>query len=388
MHAWLIAALIVSWVVAGALAGLLFVLVRQHGALILHQEDLEHRLELNAYQTGRNVEGEVRDQAIADAQPDFSGLPLGSEAPAFALPDLEGQERRLEDYRGAPFVLGFFNTDCGYCKDMSPRLGKLPKKSHPLVLLSHGPVEANRELAAKDKWSCDVVLEEEWDVAGAYMAAGTPSGYLIDGEGRIASPHAIGGDSLWSLLEAEPVAPPEPGQSGNGHVDPSTMRAGDPIDGNGAQAGSTATGLKTRDVSESSLARDGLKAGTIAPNFVLSDLKGKTRSLVDYRGKRVLLVFSDVTCGPCEQMAPELVKLYERRPDDLEIVMISRGDLEENKRKAKAFGYPFPVLLQRSWEVSKEYAMFATPIAYLIDADGIIAKDLAAGPEPILALVS
>ncbi len=85
-------------------------------------------------------------------------------------------------------------------------------------------------------------------------------------------------------------------------------------------------------------------------------------------------------------MAPELVKLYERRPDDLEIVMISRGDLEENQRKAKAFGYPFPVLLQKSWEVSKDYAMFATPIGYLIDADGVIARDIALGPEAILAL--
>jgi hypothetical protein len=31
--------------------------------------------------------------------------------------------------------------------------------------------------------------------------------------------------------------------------------------------------------------------------------------------------------------------------------------------------------------------MFATPIGYLIDADGIIVSDVAVGPEPILALV-
>ena len=86
-------------------------------------------------------------------------------------------------------------------------------------------------------------------------------------------------------------------------------------------------------------------------------------------------------------MAPDLVKLYEHRPGDLEIVMISRGTLEDNQRKAKAFGYPFPVLIERSWEISKEYAMFATPIGYLIDADGIIDADVAGGPEPILALV-
>jgi hypothetical protein len=44
-------------------------------------------------------------------------------------------------------------------------------------------------------------------------------------------------------------------------------------------------------------------------------------------------------------------------------------------------------VLQRKWEISKRYAMFATPIAYLIDSDGVIASDVAVGPESILSLV-
>ena len=38
------------------------------------------------------------------------------------------------------------------------------------------------------------------------------------------------------------------------------------------------------------------------------------------------------------------------------------------------------------WEISLQYAMFATPIAYLIDEQGILASDVAVGVEPILAL--
>ena len=67
--------------------------------------------------------------------------------------------------------------------------------------------------------------------------------------------------------------------------------------------------------------------------------------------------------------------------------MITRGDEQKNREKAQAFGYPFPVLRQRSWEISKLYAMFATPIGYLIDKNGIIEKEVAVGPEPILDLV-
>ena len=46
----------------------------------------------------------------------------------------------------------------------------------------------------------------------------------------------------------------------------------------------------------------------------------------------------------------------------------------------------FPLALQRQWEISREYAMFATPVGYLIDADGIVAAGVATGPEAILAL--
>ena len=111
MHAWLIAALVVSWVIVAVLAGLLFMMVKQHGELILYQQDLDIRLEKGAYQTGRNVEGAIRDREEEQGQPDFSGLPVGTEAPAFALADLDGQEKTLDDYLGSPFVVGFFNTD-------------------------------------------------------------------------------------------------------------------------------------------------------------------------------------------------------------------------------------------------------------------------------------
>jgi peroxiredoxin len=159
--------------------------------------------------------------------------------------------------------------------------------------------------------------------------------------------------------------------------------------GNGAEAAAAPaiTSLRVKDTSESNIARDGLPAGTEAPNFVLPDLDGNVHALVDYRGKRVLLVFSDVECGPCEAMSPDLVKLAEKGAPKLQVLMVSRGNEEGNRRKAEAFGYPFPVMLQKSWEISKLYGMFATPIAYLIDENGVIEKDVAAGAEPILNLI-
>ncbi len=382
MHAWLIAALVVSWVLVGALAFALFALIKQHGELIMYQHDLDHRLEMSSFFEGKRAEREGSSPGGAEAQ----GLPVGTPAPEFALEDLEGAEKSLESYRGQPFVVAFFSDTCGYCLRMAPEIGRT-KKDRPLVLISHGDKEKHLELAAENKWKTDVLIEPEYDVMMAYQVLGTPSGYLVDGEGRIASGMAVGADAVMELLDAAPLEPEasegDGAGSGNGHVHGMELAAG-----NGTEAAAaTGTALKTRDVQESNIVRDGLPAGTEAPNFVLPDLDDKPHALVDYRGKRVLLVFSDVTCGPCEAMSPDLVKLAEKKGDKLQVLMISRGDVEANRQKAQAFGYPFPVLRQKNWEISKLFGMFATPIAFLIDENGVIEKDVAAGPEPILNLV-
>ena len=403
MHAWLIAALVVSWVLVAALAGALFVLIKQHGELMMYQQDLDHRLEIASFHEGVRVGGGGASEEPAGAE--MEGLPIGSEAPAFAIADLDGKEHTLEDYRGEPFVLAFFSDTCGYCKEMAPQLGSLAEAKRRIVLVSHGDIDAHRRMARENSWSLDVLVEPEYDVMMAYGALGTPAGYLIDEESRIASKIALGGGPLLDLVFDRP--PPEelPAETsdggsgtGNGHVDRSTVRMMDPpppkpLDGDssgaetGPQAAATATAVKTRDVSESKIERDGLEPGTEAPNFVLTDLDGKAHSLVDYRGKKVLLVFSDVDCGPCEYLSPDLVKVAEKKANKVQVLMITRGDEQRNREKAQAFGYSFPVLRQRSWEISKLYGMFATPMGYLIDKNGIIEKEVAVGPEPILDLV-
>ena len=63
--------------------------------------------------------------------------------------------------------------------------------------------------------------------------------------------------------------------------------------------------------------------------------------------------------------------------------MVSRGELDENRRKIREYGIDFPVVLQPRWKLSKEYGIFATPVAFLIDEDGVIAREVAWGPDQI-----
>ena len=154
-------------------------------------------------------------------------------------------------------------------------------------------------------------------------------------------------------------------------------------------AGSNETMAKSRKLaglkplSQSRIERNGIKPGTVAPDFTLPDVNGRRVSLQDYRGKRVILVFSDPHCGPCMQLAPYLVRAYERRRVATEIVMISRGEAEENRQKAESLGIPFPMVLQDRWKLSKKYGIFATPVAFVVAEDGRTEGEAAIGVDQI-----
>jgi len=155
-----------------------------------------------------------------------------------------------------------------------------------------------------------------------------------------------------------------------------------------AETDGRANRFGNRSLERSKLKRDGLKAGTPAPDFNLPRLDGRGElTLSELRGKRVLLVFSSPHCGPCSALAPELETFHRERPE-LELIMISKGEPKENRAKVKEHGLTFTIVLQQQWEISRRYAMFATPIAYLIDERGIISRDVAVGIDAIKELLA
>lgn len=63
---------------------------------------------------------------------------------------------------------------------------------------------------------------------------------------------------------------------------------------------------------------------TPAPDFVLTDLDGRTISLSDYKGKVLFLNFWATWCPPCRAEIPDFIEAYRENKDKgLEIVGIS-----------------------------------------------------------------
>ena len=356
-----------AWLGVLALSWLGWQLLRQNGRLLLRIEALEQRL----------------DELEFGGPDGPEGLPIGSLAPEFDLPELAGERRTLVEFRPQPLLLIFFDPDCGFCRDLAPKLAALAKgaqvsdqslvatsdvaKARPLpVILSTGEVEKNRQFFNEHKITVPVLLQKDGEVATAYQANGTPTGYLIDAQSKIASALAVGAEALLALATA---SVPQPSTLSPQPPDDRTSRFGN------------------RSLARSKIPRDGLKAGTLAPLFRLPRLDGGELALEDLRGSRVLLVFSDPHCGPCDALAPHLERWHRDHPD-IRVVMISRGEAKENRAKVKEHGFTFPVVLQRQWEISRRYAMFATPIAYLINEVGVVMKDVAVGEDAIRKLLA
>ena len=119
----------------------------------------------------------------------------------------------------------------------------------------------------------------------------------------------------------------------------------------------------------SRLGRSGLKPGKKAPDFTLPSVAGNEVALRDFLGRKVLLVFTQSGCGPCEQIIPELNRLRDR---DFQVLVLNKGETEVTRQWAAQFRLQFPLLIQNGVDISKKYEAFATPFAFLINEEGVV----------------
>lgn len=113
-------------------------------------------------------------------------------------------------------------------------------------------------------------------------------------------------------------------------------------------------------------------AGGEAPGFRLEAVDGSQVGLADYQGQLVLLDFWATWCAPCHAQAEILLDVYPDYKDrGFEILSI---DVEEPPDQVRSFveskGYPYPVLLDETGEVSLGFDVLALPTLVLVDGSG------------------
>jgi methylamine dehydrogenase accessory protein MauD len=124
------------------------------------------------------------------------------------------------------------------------------------------------------------------------------------------------------------------------------------------------------------VARDGLAVGERAPDFTLPNVEG---GLISLSGSLPLLaVFGSPSCAPCRGLIPDLNAFARERRGELNVLFLSRGDVEENRRFAAELDVRVPLAILSDGALADRYKARVTPFAFVIDADGIVrAKGLA-----------
>ena len=126
-------------------------------------------------------------------------LPLGTEAPAFSLPDSAGALHALDDAPGgAPVLVMFISNHCPFVKHVAGELAAMGREyadkgvaifaigsndldTHP----QDGPAHIKAEVEDRG-YTFPYLFDADQRVAKAYRAACTPDFFLFDAERKLA----------------------------------------------------------------------------------------------------------------------------------------------------------------------------------------------------------
>lgn len=121
-----------------------------------------------------------------------------------------------------------------------------------------------------------------------------------------------------------------------------------------------------------------IKIGSDAPTFNLKDLDG--RVLKNFPNDRYTLVnFWASWCKPCREEAAILNHYHQKYGDKLFVIAINstnKDNLVSVVNFQKTYNVTYPILLDRSGEVSKLYKVTSLPTTYIVDDRGKIVEVL------------
>ncbi len=129
--------------------------------------------------------------------------------------------------------------------------------------------------------------------------------------------------------------------------------------------------------------------GRPAPQFALPTTERIPLSLDELLapGLPLALIFSDPDCAGCVSLAKRLPRIQEELSGSLEIAMITQeraGGATDRLLDDSSI----PTLLQKGWEVARQYHVAAVPSAVLVSVDRTIASPVATGGDAVERLLS
>lgn len=357
---WVILVLGVAVLAAlAAVSWLLVHLLGQNGRLLVRLDRIEAAL------VDADIEFDLDDDDEEDEEDEEEeGLPYGAPAPAFSLSGLYGETMTLDALRaqGKPVVLIFSDPTCGPCNAMMGDVGKW-QRDHTdkltVALVTRGSIDENRKKKQQHNLTT-VLMQQDSEVADAYLTFGTPTAVLVTPDGAIGSGAAGGSEDIRTLVKQAldgkvPIPAPRPAAAPR-PVQPAPQQA----------------------------PRGTASIGKDAPVVELNNLDGEPIKLADFAGHPTAVLFWNPGCGFCQRMLDDLKAWESDKPDGApNLLVVSTGDVEQNRKSE----LKSPIVLDTGFTVGREFGASGTPSAVLVDAEGKIASGLAVGAPTVISLL-
>jgi peroxiredoxin/uncharacterized membrane protein YphA (DoxX/SURF4 family) len=331
--------LILGVAVLGFLGAVVFYLKR----ISMQQTQIMRRIE--ALEIVLHEGGMLERDGLTDPH---EGLPIGAPAPDFVLPDAGGNTVSLENLLspGKPLLFFYVSPTCAPCAALLPEIEAWQRELKDkvnFVFLSSGSGRENIEKFG----AAQILLQNHKEVAETYNVRWTPTAFLVNAGGAIASHLAVGDAAIRELAEK----------------------------------------LKTENLEREFVFvtnNTDLKIGESVPEFILEDLSGKEIGSNDFQGKKTLVAFWSMTCPHCTDMMDELKNWEkEKGADAPDLVVFSDGEAEAHKD----LELDAPILLDKDYKTAEKFGMYGTPSAVLVDENGKIVSETAIGAANIWALI-
>ena len=329
----------------------------------------------------------------------YGKLKAGDPVPDFTVITPEGKEAKFSDYaKGKTVILDFWATWCGPCQKAMPHYQELHQKYGAKGVVVLGVCGFDTR-ANYEKWVKD--HHADYTFATAFDPVGKPAAGDNDALARTVMGQVSGGRSLTPLpttLVVNAAGKFVGFYAGYGPTTHDTlanllMLAGVelanedkpkvffPAGSSRKPAAALAAGGAGAEV-----APELLKAGAVAPDFVMQDVSGREVKLSDFKGKLVILDFWATWCGPCLASLPHTQALAAKYQDQgLVVVASGTSDTIENFKKwipANQAKYPnlqfvfdphargTPKFDERA--SSRLYHVSGIPTQFVIGRDGVI----------------
>lgn len=108
------------------------------------------------------------------------------------------------------------------------------------------------------------------------------------------------------------------------------------------------------------------------PDFTLPDIDGKPLRFADQKGKVVLVNFWATWCPPCRVEIPSMERAWGRlKAENVVMLAVHVGSAGDQIWEfLSEFNVTFPVLIDKSGKVSKEWQTIGLPTTYVADVHG------------------